>query len=95
MERRIWLDRDAANAGIELLQLSRSADKRTAGAEHGDKMSDAALGLLPNFLRRRAVMRPPTRLIAVLVGLRSTYANPPRQAPELYEWRRPTLRQRR
>ena len=54
---------------IKFLQLSRCADERAAGAEHGDEVRHAAFGLLPDFFRGRAVMRAPVRVVRVLVGV--------------------------
>src|ERR1700722_12467626 len=67
---RMGLKADTTNTGIEFLQATRRAHERSAGAQTGDKMGDAAARLFPNFWRRSFVMCARVRRIAVLIGIK-------------------------
>src|SRR5713226_10702314 len=69
VERGVGLQADAANRRVELFQAARYADKRSAGAQAGDKMGDAPAGLLPDFVGGGLVVRAPVCRIGVLVGI--------------------------
>ena len=70
VEGRVGLQGDALHGGIQFFEAARGADESTAGAEHGDEMGDAALGLLPDFVGRAQVVRLPVRFVGILVGVK-------------------------
>src|SRR5438093_13277837 len=70
MEGCVRLQADAPDCRIKLLEPSRRADKRAAGAERRDKMRDPAGGLLPNLVGGGSIVGLPVRGIAVLVRVK-------------------------
>src|SRR5690606_2833763 len=60
---------DLHPAAGDLLEVPAGAADRPAGADAGDEMRDAPLGLLPDLRTRRLVVRPRVRRVGVLVRL--------------------------
>jgi len=67
VQRGFGLHRDELDRGIQLTQPPADADERAARAEASDEMRDAARRLLPDFERRRIVVRAPVELVVVLI----------------------------
>ena len=63
------MQRDAADPRIQLFQTAGGADKGSGGAEHGDEVGDASLGLLPDFVRGGFVMGAPVGVVRILIGV--------------------------
>ena len=69
MKRLGWLSGNDLDCRIEFPKTSTGAHQRPASADSGDKMSNAALGLLPDFGRSSIAVGVPIRGIIVLVRL--------------------------
>ena len=67
VERRVRLHRDATNRWVQLLEPARRSHERAAGPKTGDEVRHLALGLLPDLVRRRAVVRLPVGIVRVLI----------------------------
>ena len=67
VERLVGLHADELDRGIQFLQASSRAHHRAGGAEAGDEMRDPPVGLAPQLLGSREVMRPWIGRVIVLV----------------------------
>ncbi len=70
MEGGVGLQRNAADVRIQLFQSARGSDECSRCPEHGNEVRDAAFGLLPDFIGRGQVMRPPVGFIRILVSIK-------------------------
>src|SRR6266404_960082 len=70
MEGCVGLQAYAADCGIKFLEPPRRSYKCAARSECGNKMRDAAGGLLPNLVGGSAIVGLPVRGIAVLVRIK-------------------------
>ena len=66
----VGLERDAADLWIQLLQTTRGTDEGSSSAEHGDEVSDATFGLLPDFVRGGIVVREPVGVVRILIRVK-------------------------
>src|SRR5437660_11142280 len=70
VERRIRLQRNAANLPIEFFQTTRRADESSGRSQDRYKMRDASLSLLPDLVRGSLIMRAPVGSVRILVGVK-------------------------
>src|ERR1700687_1085197 len=70
VERRVGLERDAADFWIQLLQSPRGPHACPRGPKHGDEMRDTSLRLLPDFVRGGVIMRPPVSIVRILIRIK-------------------------
>src|SRR5581483_3616576 len=66
----IRLERDASHPRVQLFEPSRGADERATCAQHGNKMRDAPLGLLPDLVGGAKVVSTPVRVIGILIRIK-------------------------
>src|SRR5450631_2293150 len=69
VERRVGLQRDALHGRVQFFEATRGPDEGAAGAEHRDKMRNASLGLLPDFVGGPVIVRFPVGVVGILVGI--------------------------
>src|ERR1700730_2846029 len=70
MESGVRLQRYALDLRVELLQSTRRPNECSSGSKHGDEVSDASLGLEPDFICGRFVMRTPVGFVRILIRIK-------------------------
>src|SRR5215467_16247020 len=75
------LERDAPHRGIQFLEPARRTHESSAGTQHGYKMTDAALRLLPDLVAGCKIMGLPVGVVRILIGVEVLFRMLCRQIP--------------